>query len=509
MANTFYQKLEYLDNGKAGNVIDINLTNISICGFDITCSFPVASTPKAALWGHRYDSSNTYKFYPFYTTTSLGYQAGSTYYSLTSHTIELNAKYRFIVNGGSLRPKGYQLYKNDVQFYSAEKAFIASVKSKSIHLYASNDAGNFKHPIRARIYNAKFYINYSNTSLGKDLIPAKRVSDGVCGLFDTISKEFYTSLSDSTKYEFTGPELNEYFDENYNSVVPATLKEKLEHINETKSLIKNAIISKGQAVADTDTFRSYADKISAIVGGGLSEEDYDTCLDLSKEILLPPEPEYTVLEKLHNQTKAYIDTGINPYGKKLKYEFKFGPVLGKSKTAMGLFGGYNAAEAKNLGTMYGIPDGYGNGVSWNLYGKSSNLIASDITKNRYSMGYRNDNIEGYFEIDETTYSYRFIADQNGSSFEKEDVVLEGSGTVSGEFPQTPTITLFCQNSDNGAVTDSPARTDVFYFKIYLDDIVVRDFIPVKDSDGTVCLYDKVSRTFFYAQNGSLNEGGLA
>ena len=39
---------------------------------------------------------------------------------------------------------------------------------------------------------------------------------------------------------------------------------KLDYLNETKSLIKEAIINKGQEVLDTDTFRSYAEKINNI-----------------------------------------------------------------------------------------------------------------------------------------------------------------------------------------------------------------------------------------------------
>lgn len=41
-------------------------------------------------------------------------------------------------------------------------------------------------------------------------------------------------------------------------------KEKLEYLKATKGLIRDAIQAKGQTVADTDTFRSYADKIAAI-----------------------------------------------------------------------------------------------------------------------------------------------------------------------------------------------------------------------------------------------------
>lgn len=46
-----------------------------------------------------------------------------------------------------------------------------------------------------------------------------------------------------------------------------TVKTKLDYLAETKSLIKSALIEKGQEVADGDDFRSYADKISAISGG--------------------------------------------------------------------------------------------------------------------------------------------------------------------------------------------------------------------------------------------------
>lgn len=47
---------------------------------------------------------------------------------------------------------------------------------------------------------------------------------------------------------------------------------KLAYLAETKSLIKAALIEKGQSVSDTDTFRSYADKVLAIETGGGSVE---------------------------------------------------------------------------------------------------------------------------------------------------------------------------------------------------------------------------------------------
>ena len=46
------------------------------------------------------------------------------------------------------------------------------------------------------------------------------------------------------------------------------ISEKLTYLNETKDLIKQAIVNKGVEVKDTDTFRSYANKISTIENTG-------------------------------------------------------------------------------------------------------------------------------------------------------------------------------------------------------------------------------------------------
>lgn len=48
----------------------------------------------------------------------------------------------------------------------------------------------------------------------------------------------------------------------------STIAEKFSYLLETKNEIKQSIIDKGVSVSDSDTFRSYADKISAIQSGG-------------------------------------------------------------------------------------------------------------------------------------------------------------------------------------------------------------------------------------------------
>ena len=47
-----------------------------------------------------------------------------------------------------------------------------------------------------------------------------------------------------------------------------TISDKLNYLAQTKEAIMNAIIAKGVEVLSSDTFRSYADKIAQITGGG-------------------------------------------------------------------------------------------------------------------------------------------------------------------------------------------------------------------------------------------------
>ena len=47
-----------------------------------------------------------------------------------------------------------------------------------------------------------------------------------------------------------------------------TINEKLNYLSQTKENIKQAIQGKGVEITDSDSFRSYADKIGSIKAGG-------------------------------------------------------------------------------------------------------------------------------------------------------------------------------------------------------------------------------------------------
>lgn len=59
-----------------------------------------------------------------------------------------------------------------------------------------------------------------------------------------------------------------------------TITEKLQKLLDTKNAIKAAIIAKGQSVSDSDTFASYADKISAIETGTDTSDATITATDV-------------------------------------------------------------------------------------------------------------------------------------------------------------------------------------------------------------------------------------
>lgn len=63
---------------------------------------------------------------------------------------------------------------------------------------------------------------------------------------------------------------------------------------------------------------------------------------------------------------------------------------------------------------------------------------------------------------------------------------------------TKSLFLFAYHhtNDTGSIHSS---NRMYSFTIWEDGVLVRDFIPVLDLDGVACMYDMVSKTFFYNQ----------
>ena len=85
----------------------------------------------------------------------------------------------------------------------------------------------------------------------------------------------------------------------------STTSDKLNYLLETKNAIKNALIEKEVEVNDTDTFRSYADKISSLeLGGsdGLYIQDTEPTITSSPSVWLDTSNGSNIL-KIHDGEK--------------------------------------------------------------------------------------------------------------------------------------------------------------------------------------------------------------
>lgn len=94
--------------------------------------------------------------------------------------------------------------------------------------------------------------------------------------------------------------------------------------------------------------------------------------------------------------------------------------------------------------------------------------------------------------------------QNGATatFGNNSVTLDNAGN----FTLTSPYYIGCM-SKNGEVAGVGLKGKIYYAKIYSGSNLVADMIPVKKSDGTLCLYDKVRKKYIYnAGTGTLKEG---
>ena len=177
---------------------------------------------------------------------------------------------------------------------------------------------------------------------------------------------------------------------------------------------------------------------------------------------------YTPIEYLEATGTQIIDTKIHPKDT-LKIITKLIP-----ETQDFLLFGARTSEVQSLLATFSREQGmildYGSGSKYNrisYQGWSPNTI--------YNLVYGN----------------RYIKDLYTNDFFASD-----SAVVFSEFNLN--IYLFGLNI-NGVYTPTDRRGKVYYFQIYDNDTLVRDFIPVLDGDGTPCMYDKVTKQFFYNQ----------
>lgn len=145
-----------------------------------------------------------------------------------------------------------------------------------------------------------------------------------------------------------------------------------------------------------------------------------------------------------------------------------------------------------------------------LYIKSGTTYICGARDDKYKYGYTvTDNfyaIRGSVSSAAKNMAFwedNWVIKQNGATatFGNNSVTLDNAGN----FALTSPFYIGCM-SKNGEAAGTGLKGKIYYAKIYSESNLVADMIPVKKSDGTVCLYDKIRKKYIYKSgNGTVTE----
>ena len=201
--------------------------------------------------------------------------------------------------------------------------------------------------------------------------------------------------------------------------------------------------------------------------GAMTQVEYSEALVTTRDILgsLP----YVELEYIQSTGTQYIDTGV-PANGDVKIDIDF---LTSGSTAYHSILGARSSEK----LMYFLNADSNGGLDYT----------------RKEIGYKS-------SLDQPTLSFTTHEVRTNILWDKTSITISNTNgsynkVFSGNFESGLNIFLFGFN-DNGTV-DRIGNTKIYYCKIYWNNLIVRDFIPVKrTSDNEICLYDTLTNQFF-------------
>lgn len=175
---------------------------------------------------------------------------------------------------------------------------------------------------------------------------------------------------------------------------------------------------------------------------------------------------YAELEYIESSGTQFIDTLYKWTSEEAVIEMGFEYI--EQPNDCSLFG------SEVAGSQYsGIPYAAGGNVSF-FVGTTRNIMPYSVAANK---------------------QYDLMVRMNSGTI---TVVLNGalqSSAFTGSIKTGRKEVVFANNISSGVSQKSKIRLK--YFRMRDNDVLVRDFIPVKDKNGVACLYDKVSQTYFY------------
>lgn len=186
--------------------------------------------------------------------------------------------------------------------------------------------------------------------------------------------------------------------------------------------------------------------------------------------------QYAQLEYIKNTGTQYIDSGI--------------------LTSTNLIIEFEASDFVNNKATMVVGARVANSNSSVMFQTGANINLGACIQYK-SSEWSNDIIPLSEMVSSVKIKYTVVCDNNNMRVYKNDVYVTQITNTSTNF--TPlSLAIFGLNT-NGTIRPTEGNCKLYSLKIKQNNIVVRDFIPVKDHDDVVCLYDTVSETLFYNQ----------
>jgi len=401
------------------------------------------------------------------TATKFGRNNNTYYWSATfgrdetsQTTFELDTDYdfeiSFIVGNKYLKINGDTVINStDDNTVYPQNIYVFSYNRPSFLLTES---------FKGRIYNLSLYDN--TNVLQANLVPARRNSDDVLGMYDTVSGTFFTNAG--TDEFIAGPVAEiKIATTAYNAAAFAPVEQALESaVTTIKDVVANTIVQADAIQNLQDTKQTRPDEECPAGRLCLLVEDVDGSPHWYPIIerapgLVPANSGYTQVPYLESSGTQYIDTGVTNVqtGSTIEVTFQSGA--------------YNDWHA-----VYGNRNSSNAWVAFNL-----NISTQ---KNSYIYGTWAD---VSYPIDTNKHKIR----QESNKFYIDDT-LAYTATAS-TFTNNSHLLLFArQERDN---PDHLFHGRIYNATVWNNDTMVFDGVPARrDSDGVLGMYDTISGTFF-------------
>lgn len=237
--------------------------------------------------------------------------------------------------------------------------------------------------------------------------------------------------------------------------------------------IANAIRAKTGS-SETIKAEDFPTEIADITTGNLSDKEYaEANTDLDE--ILEETPYYTQLEFIQSTGSQYINTEItakSSISTKIIFE-----ASNNGSDFQSVFGGDGGSSVSYRGLAFDI-NNQGK-FSYNYYGATAVSPNSRIVRFDNKLIFQNKYNIGVISSVENAIAQSISSNTNTFDYNNVDLYI------------------FASSREGNAICHSNLK--LYSCKIWDNEELVRDFIPAKNENGVVCLYDKVNKEFYYNQ----------